>query len=266
MSSGLATLEDRASVLPRLHPSFREEALAPGECGVIAAEPNSEGLFEPVAGFICVIEYENEFGIPSQRLVTCKSLRRTSEGFNLGAVCHAARGFRSFKATRITAVYDATTGELLGSGDYFRRFAIDEGRERVPTFGLMRSRAAHLIAGLNVLAFMARCDGLWHPLEEEPVERFICSLWMRKEWPGDPPLAEVLAHARRLAPDSDVFFRSLRAYARSTTSSRVLLNSISALIEADGVICGEETDWVLAMQDFLMEEAALNMPSDDEEF
>ena len=90
---------------------------------------------------------------------------------------------------------------------------------------------------------MARCDGYWHPLESETIESFICTMWLRKEWDGDPPIADIVAHSQRLAPDSDIFFSALRAYALSETSTRIIRQAIGDLIAADGVICASEMHW-----------------------
>jgi hypothetical protein len=105
---------------------------------------------------------------------------------------------------------------------------------------------------------MAHCDGLWHPLETEPVERFVCSLWLRKEWDGDPPIDEIVAHGRRLAPDADTFFKALNLFAHSRTDGAVLKRAIADLVAADGTICAAEMAWSLEIEAYL--EARRSMP------
>ena len=239
---------DRQSAAPPIAPSLDVEPCLPDA----VAEPANEAstTIEPISGFTCVIEYKD-----AQRLISCQRFQTRGDIGHVLAVCLTAGGFRDFRTDRITCVYDPQTGEVLGDGTYFRRFAVDAQFQAAPTWGLSRSRQVTLIAGLNVLAFMAHCDGNWHPLETEPVERFVCSLWLRREWEGDPPLAEIVAHAQRLSPDSETFFRSVNHYARSHMRSGILRQAVADLIAADGVICDEEFDWAQAFSDCLAEMA-----------
>lgn len=193
---------------------------------------------QPISAFVCIIEYEGK-----TRLITCRRFDRIGEAGYVGAICHSARAYRQFRSDRVTAVYDTATGEVLGDGSYFERFSVDSQRERVATWNLSPARKATLVAGLNVLAFMARCDGHWHPLEADVVEGFVCSMWLRKEWEGEPPLADIVTHAQRLSPDANTFFHSLRHYADSSTSTRILCRAVADLIAADGVICSSEASW-----------------------
>lgn len=211
---------------------------------------NSGDDLQTIAAFVCIIEYEGE-----QRLITCRRYDMIDELGYVGAICHAARGYRQFRCDRVTMVFDASTGEELGDGSYFDRFEVTSRRERTSTWGLTPSRKATVVAGLNVLAFMARCDGHWHRLENEPIERFICSMWLRKEWRGEPPLPEILAHAQRLSPDVETFFKALRHYASSTTSTMILRRAISDLIDADGAVRAQEISWGAEVDTFFREYA-----------
>ncbi|WP_156679366.1 hypothetical protein [Sphingomonas profundi] len=217
----------------------REEAL-------VMKEPAREAEPDPITAFVCVIEYVGE-----ARLITCRRYDIFGEHGYVGAICSVAGGYRQFRCDRIVSVADAYTGEVLGDGSYFARFEPRSIREKAPTWGLDRTQKATLIAGLNVLAFIAHCDGKWHLLELEPIERFVCSIWLRKEWAGDPPIDEILAHARRLAPDADTFFAALRHYARSRTSTAVLKRAVADLIAADGVVCANEMSWGMELADHL---------------
>jgi hypothetical protein len=159
----------------------------------------------------------------------------------------------SFVATGFRRCSIRPQGKPSATESYFDRFSVDQERERAPSWGLTSSRKATLVAGLNVLAFMARCDGHWHPLENEPLEKFICSMWLRKEWPGDAPIDEIVGHAQRLSPDSETFFRALQHYARSSTSSQLLRRAVGDLIAADGIICIAEADWGREIDTFFRE-------------
>lgn len=234
--SDLAKWRGHSSALPPISPIFKigDERLAPNE----SVLENQSTDPEPISAFVCVIEYE---GV--SRLITCRRYDLLRGTRYVGAICHSARGYRQFRCDRIGGVFDASTGEHLGDGTYFTRFRSDSEKEHVSPWGLAPRRKAILVAGLNVLAFMARCDGQWHPLEADVIERFICSMWLKKEWAGDPPIDEIVAHAQRLSPDSDLFFHSLRIYASNAASTRILCAAVSDLIAADGVICAQEVKW-----------------------
>ena len=237
---------DRPPAVPPIAPGI---VLAPPDEAEDATEPADDpDELQSIAGFVCVIQYRDE-----GRFITCRRYDTIGDLGYVGAVCQSGSGrgygYRQFRVDRIAEVLDPYTGEVLGDGGYFARFAVDTRRGRAPTFGLTPNRAGVLVAGLNILAYVAHCDGHWHPLEDEPVERFVASMWLRKEWDGDPPLDEIMAHAKRLAPDSSIALKALKYYARSDTSTRVLLNSIAQLIDADGIIRPEETTCVNEIAD-----------------
>lgn len=239
----------RTSAIPPLAASFQIAACPPepyDEIDLVAVES-----LESIAGFTCVIEYEG-----AHRLISCRRFKTRGEFGYVCAICLTASGYREFRTDRIGYIFDPQSGEILGEKDYFSRFAIDEHSEARPTWGLTPSRRATLVAGLNILAFMARCDGKWHPLETKPVEDFICSLWIRREWEGEPPLEEILAHAQRLSPDSGTFFKSVENYARSRTRSKILRKAVSDLIAADGIVCDAEFDWGRQFSEYLAERAS----------
>ena len=193
-SESLARRADRSSALPPVAAMFSLREIEDPEVG--AAPDEFEPELQSIAAFACIIEYDGD-----HRLITCRRFDLVGELGYVGAICHAARGYRQFRCDRIQTVFDAASGEALGDGSFFHRFEVQSRRERAPTWGLTPNQKAELIAGLNVLAFMARCDGRWHPLETPVIEKFVCSMWLRKEWPGDPPLDEIVAHSQRLAPE-----------------------------------------------------------------
>ena len=244
----LARWAGRSSALPPIAASFSLKAIEDPEVGATPTEVGSEP--QSIAAFACIIEYDGD-----HRLITCRRFDLIGELGYVGAICHAARGYRQFRCDRIQTVFDAASGEVLGDGGFFHRFEAESRRERAPTWGLTPSQKAELVAGLNVLAFMARCDGRWHPLETPVIEKFVCSMWLRKEWPEEPPLDEIVAHSQRLAPDSETFFLALRQYAHSSTSAKVLQRSIGDLIAADGVICSAEMSWGSEIDAFFRENA-----------
>lgn len=214
-----------------------------------AGDIHEEIELEAITGFACIIEYEGD----APRAIACRRFETIGPNHYVGAICSVARGYRQFRCDRITTVSDVLSGETLGAGEYFRRFQIERTRDVADTWGLTRARHTHLLAGLNVLAFMAHCDGEWHPVEAEMIEKFVCALWLRKEWDGDPPLDKIVAHARRLAPDASVFDAALRNFIRSSTSGHLLRSYIAKVVAADGRITDEEHLWVTHFDDICQE-------------
>lgn len=238
----LSSWRGRDAVLPPIAQSISLHLANPGEDFVEPADDEPQ----PISAFLCVVDYAGD-----TRLITCRRYDGIGDQRYVGAVCHLAKGYRQFRCDRIEAVYDARTGEQIGDGGFFNRFALDGWRDRAPTWGLKAPAKSKLVAALNVLSFMARCDGQWHSVEGEVIERFIVSLWIRMNWPGDPDVADIAAHTERLAPDADVFFRSLRSCARDSTIEPLLRRTIGALIAADGTICSAEMDWATEVNTFL---------------
>ena len=208
---------------------------------------------QPIAGLICRIDYTNAKGEASHRVIQCRSLKVQDRVAMVGAICVASHAFKHFRCDRINEVFDALTGETLGDGSFFKQFIVGEYKESKSNWNTKSQRKSLIVAGLNVLSFMARCDGRWHPLEEAVIEDFVCALWLKKGWENSPPMAEVLAHARRLAPDGQVFRSAIRQYAHSNGSAQILSRFVQRIIAADGVICDEEHRWATEFAEALDE-------------
>lgn len=220
----------------------------------IAAPTTIDMVAEPISGFACFILYRSASGAETFRSITCHRIEVTDGSFVIRALCHKREQPRAFRVDRILEVADFQTGEVLGDGQYFERF-VEGGTVafQANDWGLSRSQKSALISGLNALAFMAKVDGQWHPLESDVVEAYVRSTWHRKEWPNDPPLESIVAHARRLAPDAETFFAALKALSKSDGSRRLIVQSLHALASADGVITDEEFQALCDMEDYLEE-------------
>jgi len=219
----------------------------------IVAEIRSPPEFEagPIAGFACIITYSDARGRSSERRVTCQRLDRAASQIYLYAYCHERAAVRQFRLDRIIAVIDLHTGEVEDEpARFFERFTVDREQSTKLGWGLSVRKRADLVAGLNALVFMARCDREWHPLEREALEAFIASYWLRAELPGEPPLDEIMAHADRLAPDAETFYVSLMRCGDNPVLARMIRRHIQAVVEADGRIAAEEFHWGSTVDDF----------------
>lgn len=218
------------------------------------APPPADDQPQPIAGFLCLIEYVDADGVVSERAISCRKYEHFNGNPRIGAICGESRRYKTFNCDRIKAVTDAQTGECLGDGSFFEQFLVGAYKVSKHNWNTTSNNKSLIVAGLNVLSFMARCDGRWHRLEEQAIEDFVCSLWIRKEWENEPPMAEILAHARRLAPDGEVFRSAIMQYAHSSTAATVLTRFVNRVVAADGVICDKEHHW-LAEYGELLEDA-----------
>jgi hypothetical protein len=245
LSGDVARLIEKPAVLPSLI-----HGDAPETVEAVHLD-DEDGVPQAIAGFICIIEYADANGEVSERLISCRRYEVHNDNPRVGAICLKSSRYKLFRCDRILEVSDAHTGEGLGNGTFFEQFVVGATKPKAETWNTTSQRKSLIVAGLNVLSFMARCDGVWHPLEEQVIEDFVCTLWMRKEWENDPPIDKILAHARRLAPDGDVFRSAIAQYAHSNTSAAVLNRFVQRVIAADGVICADEHHWSMQFAELL---------------
>jgi hypothetical protein len=205
---------------------------------------------ESITGRMIHILYGDD---DATRLIECRRQVQRETSICIEALCHRERGYRAFRLDRIREVIDPETGEVLGDARWFAGFVVDRKVAGRPYFGLTRSRAGVLRAGLNVLAFIARCDGYWDPREHLPIVRFINEMWIKKDWSGEPPLDEILEYAAALDPDEDTLFASLKYFVSSEQSQNILLRAIEGVISADGIQHRSEFQWSLAIREHLDE-------------
>lgn len=246
LSAGASTFVVRDAVLP--------VAFEPLE--VVSEEDDvdeGDDVGGPISGFVCTIEYADAQGVVTERAIVCRRYELFNGAPRVGAICVQSKRYKLFQCARILEVTDAQTGESLGDGRFFEQFSIGAVLEGAHNWNTTPRRKEHIIAGLNVLCFMARCDGHWHELEAEVISDFVCALWMRKGWEGDPPLDRIAAHARRLAPDGKVLRSAIREYAHSSTSSALLSRFVHRIVCADGVVTRDEHLWVEAYAELMAE-------------
>lgn len=205
-----------------------------------------------LSGLGLVIEYENGSGVRTQRIVTCKQMSLAGGVQYLKAYCHHRAAIRTFRIDRILDVFDPRTGESLSPVQtFFAQFSPDQVSSSGLSWGLSVSRRADLIALLNALVFMARCDREYHPLERSTIEQALTSFWMRLEILGDPDFAEILQYADRLSPDGETFWLAMHRFREEPRLSEIFQRHARLLIEADNVIRSEEAYWLLEITEFL---------------
>ena len=224
-------------VLPKVD---SDEALATGADRVIAECVGS--TFE-----IAYVDSKNEF---SRRTVTVRDVC-LSGGDNvlIRAYCHARESGRTFRADRIQEVVDLSTGEVLSDPfAYFASVAMPGfATERTDTdLALERCRY-----GIQLLVFLARCDGEYHPSEHETILRYIAD----QSTDLDPDRNIINKNIATQHPDLDNFYRALDYFAEQADEAelRRVVRYLVELVDADGILSPEEAEFVIEIQQTLNE-------------
>ena len=239
------------AVKPRLHDRFAEIDLVVPEFDDEPDTPEPLGSVESIGGLSVVIEYADAKGNTSQGLVSCKKLLVRAGKQYLNAYCHHRKSPRAFRIDRIIDIFDATTGESLSPAQaFFSTFQPDETSKSGLSWGLSVGRRADLIALLNALVFIARCDKDFHPSERASLEQALTSFWLRLEILGDPDFDDLLRYADRLAPDGETFWVAMHRFKEDRILAGIFTRHANLLIQADGVIQQEEAYWSVEIADF----------------
>lgn len=205
-----------------------------------------------ISGLPLILTYRGSKGDPSVRLVTCQRLDQAGGQLYLWAYCHTRSAIRQFRADRIVELADADSGEVFGEPvSYLTQFRVDRSQRSKPGWGLGVRQRADFTALLNVLAFMARCDLDYHPLERASLEDIASRYWIRFDAPGDPDIDAILSHADRLAPDAETFYVSLLRCAEQPRLIEFVRNAAATMIDADGRHSSEELYWATELVDYL---------------
>jgi len=212
----------------------------------------AQSEFDSLSGLSLILEYADSKGRRSQRVVTCKQLSVQAEVQYLKAFCHNRQSIRTFRLDRILDVFDAQSGASLGPAHgFFAQFAPDKVSTLGLSWGLSVANRADLIALLNALVFIARCDREFHPAEQAALETALTSFWIRLEIAGDPDFSAILDYAARLSPDGETFWLAMQRIAGNSRLSTIVKQQLKAIIEADGIVRQEEAFWSLEIEQFL---------------
>lgn len=125
---------------------------------------------DDTSSWACQIRYLDDKGAESERTITCMSLNGYGGVTHIQAFCHKRERPRSFRIDRILELVDIETGELLHAESHF---------EMLGAVGALPFEDKGFSAFLQIAAFMAKCDGTYHPLEEEALEAAITAYAIR---------------------------------------------------------------------------------------
>jgi hypothetical protein len=206
---------------------------------------------ETISGLAVLIDYQNAKGESGTRLITCRRLDEHGNSKYIYAFCHAREQVRQFRIDRIKEIFDHRTGESLNPVDsFFAKYSPNSVQQSSVGFGLSVKMRADLIALLNALVFVARCDTVYHPLERSVLENLISRFWLRFELSGDPDEEAILKLSDRLAPDAETFWVSLHRIAANPVMTKIMQQTAREVIEADGVMAEQEFYWGTQLDNF----------------
>lgn len=188
------------------------------------------------AGTAWFIIYEGSNGDDSERRITIRNVVQTGEILYINAFCHERSALRKFRLDRIIEATDLATGEVLTEyPDLLSNFTklLPKDADGI-THAVLRE-AKH---ALNILAFLSRCDGQYHPAEEDVIFKYIADEFFDREI--DESL--VIKHVRKLYPDHDTYLTSIRAIYpfKGEKYLKKVVRYGAQLIAADEVIMDEE--------------------------
>lgn len=232
-------LTDRAKMAKPLPP-----LLPVGASTDLPSSDAVEEISEPAkVDFLSVplfLHYVDAKSAHSRRRVTLYALSR-SDCYWLSSFCHERHAVRCFRGDRISQMIDLGTGEVLETSpaisEYLNGIMGDEVSPRSPTDMLVRDYRA----GLNLLVFLARCDGQAHPSEIDVLLGYLDHV---ASAPGiDAEVAK--RHIARIHPEETVFLRSLKRLQRTDPEElwRVC-RTARKLVDADGVLSEAEATFV----------------------
>lgn len=196
------------------------------------------------ASWTAYLSYVDAGGEASERRFTCHAIVGFEGATHITGFCHERSAPRTFRVDRIRELACAETGEVFDPASHF-----DLLRET----GALRCEDKVLTDVARLLVFLARCDGEYHPLEEQGLAEQLNRYCLR--FNGTECMAETaLTESRRLAPDSIDMVRVIGKIAKSPGGARVarfVLDAGAAIIDADGRHAPQETQWAVEMSEAL---------------
>ena len=205
---------------------------------------------DEVSGCATFVTYRDAEGRRSQRRITCKSLSGDGRPIYLHGYCHERKAARTFKIARIEELVDYRTGEVVEAERHFQELRMH---------GLVPMRDRGLADLAVTMVFMARCDGDFHPLEEEAIEHGLTRYLLRTGG-NDNEIEKVIGSIPAIAPDGDdvvsAISRLLKA-ASCPSIVRLILDCSGDVMKADGHYRSEEAVWSSKLCGILRERADL---------
>ena len=213
---------------------------------VLPVEDDAEQVVQTgvdeVLGMAFAIRYRDAKGQESARRITIRKVSKSDAGkVMVSAYCHERRAPRAFRGDRIIEMVDLATGEVAENIlAALHGVAIENGEDTA----LYRCRHE-----LQVFAYLGRADGHFDTAEQGVVADYVAT--------ASPDLivdkAAVAAHASRMYPDLDSFYRSVDHIVDEMGDRELgqFLDAVKALVMCDGRLDDEEAELIREINDAL---------------
>lgn len=196
------------------------------------------------------IAYKNSKGEVSERRIAVKAIHRnTNDTIMISAYCYERRAFRTFRADRIIEAIDLATGEVIDTEDAilecFDIAATDIADDPRAATREALKKCRHVV---NILTYLARCDGYFHQNEENVIIHYIVEQCFDYKFDDD----YLISRIRGLYPDTDTFFDSLDYLEEKDPESlKKLARYAAQLVQADGEIVAAELDFMSELEGYV---------------
>lgn len=164
----------------------------------------------------------------------------------IGAYCYERKAFRHFRADRVVEAIDLATGEVIDTQvKILESFGVVEKELANDPKTATREALRKCRHAMNVLVYMARCDGHFHYDEENIIIHYLMDECFDCEFHDE----YLLARLRKHYPDTDAFFDSLDYLEENEPEAlKKIARYAAQLVQADGEIAKEEIDFMSEVQ------------------
>lgn len=221
-------------------------------------KPNIEDVDELVtirsrdesSGWAGYMHYTDARGKPSSRRIICRRIEGYGKAETIVAYCCERKMVRRFRVDQINELICLETGEFLEPIPHF---------EQMRMYGAMTMVDKSLNDFASALVFMAKCDGSVHPLEVESINDAI-GTYLRRFGGDEKMFIQAQRNAGRIAPDGLDFVNAIERIERHADSqqmARLMLNALSSVVQADGILHANEVEWIGLVEEALQSMVAV---------
>lgn len=207
---------------------------------------STDYTLEKCVGMDFSLKYENVKGEKTKRIMTLNTVEKSDAGdWSMKGHCHKRNAERTFRADRIHELTHMGTGEIFADAQVFLAGLVGAS----PVSKTLRAA----MPSLQVLAFLAWCDGDFHKRERAVIEE-----WAARFVKDKPEADRVEAHADlakfMAAPfeDTQAFYTAIDRFEKGDIEDlKALISTVRHIVDADDRLANEEFSWLLEMENTL---------------
>lgn len=185
-------------------------------------------------GTALFITYKSSKGEISTRRISIKK----TENDKIWAYCFEKQALRSFRLDRIIEAVDMATGEVLLENDgLLSELSAPEIEDSKDAKSATKKALQKCRHGLNILVYLARCDGHFHSDEIDILSHYMMSECFETNFDSD----YLETRFKRHYPDIDDFFDSIDILEKKDPRTIQIISRYAAqIVQADGIIVQQE--------------------------